>query len=191
MKTEIMDSVNGYNVAISVGRNSTRFLINNARITTFNIMASNGVIHLIDKVNFPPKDLVEKIKVESQLSTLAKAIKAAKLESTLSRGSTDTDYTIFAPTNRAFQALGTDALDSLLKDPEKLKSILLYHTIKGSKLKSSLDGKGSVNSVQGSKIQFDGRTSGLLINDAEVTEANILSANGIIHIIDKVLTIPS
>jgi uncharacterized surface protein with fasciclin (FAS1) repeats len=71
-----------------------------------------------------------------------------------------------------------------------LKSILLYHTVSGSVLRSALKGDGCVKTVQGSKFHYDSKGTKLFINDSKVIEANILASNGVVHVIDEVLEIP-
>ena len=100
------------------------------------------------------------------------------------------EFTIFAPTNNAFQYLGENAVNELIKTPEVLKSILLYHTVSGSVLSSALKGDGSVKTLQGSRFDFDEKGKKLFINASKVIEANILASNGVIHVIDEVLKIP-
>jgi transforming growth factor-beta-induced protein len=189
-KNGVIKSVNNDNIRVGVLPTGI-LLINNSANITKSYKATNGIIHIIDEVLIPPKNLVDTILSESRFSTLAKAVKAAGLVSALT--SSSKEYTIFAPTNTAFQALGTNAVNALLKDPATLKSILLYHTISGSNLKSdlkSLGSSGSVKTYQGSKLQFRFTNDVLSINNATVVEANILASNGVIHEINKVLKIP-
>jgi transforming growth factor-beta-induced protein len=189
VKNEVIKAANGDNLRTGVTRRPTRVLINeDARVTKADVLAKNGVIHFIDEVLIPPGNLLDTIKGDRNLSTLAAAVKAAKLESTLK--DMKSDLTIFAPTNKAFEKLGEDTVNGLIKNPEKLKSILLYHAVSGSVLRSALRGDGRVKTVQGSNIHFDEKGSKLFINDSEVTEANILASNGVIHVIDEVLEIP-
>ncbi|KAI2508388.1 transforming growth factor-beta-induced protein [Fragilaria crotonensis] len=133
-------------------------------------------------------DLVGTIFSDRRFTTLAAAIEAAGLTSTLLNLSKE--FTIFAPTNKAFDALGKDTVSALLKRPKALKSILLYHTVSGSVLKSDLKNSGSVKTLQGSNVHYTFNGTRLIINDSRVIEANILAANGIVHAIDKMLTIP-
>ena len=189
MKNAVIKAANGDNLRTGVTKKRSRVVINDdARVTKANVQAKNGVIHFIDEVLLPPENLLDTIKGEKNLSTLAAAIKAAKLESTLS--DVKSDLTIFAPTDKAFEALGEGAVSELIKTPEKLKSILLYHAVSGSVLKGALKGDGSVKTVQGSNFHFDEKGSKLFINDSEVIEANILASNGVVHVIDEVLEIP-
>jgi transforming growth factor-beta-induced protein len=186
LKNEVIKAANGDNIRTGVTRRPTRVLINNnVRVTRADVLAKNGVINFIDEVLIPPGNLLDTIKGEQNLSTLAAAVKAAKLESTLR--DMKSDLTIFAPTNKAFEKL---AVNQLIKNPEKLKSILLYHAVSGSVLRSALRGDSRVKTLQGSNIHFDEKGRKLFINDSEVTEANILASNGVIHVIDEVLEIP-
>jgi transforming growth factor-beta-induced protein len=185
LKNVVFKAANGDNLLIGVSKKSSR--VNDVRITKSDVKAKNGIIHFIDGVLLPPENLLDTIKGEERLSTLAAAIKAAGLEFTLS--DVKSDFTIFAPTNEAFEDLGEGAVDELIKTPDTLKSILLYHAVPGSVLKSALKGDGSVKTVQGSNLHFDAKASKLYINDSEVTEADILASNGVIHVIDEVLEI--
>jgi uncharacterized surface protein with fasciclin (FAS1) repeats len=143
-KKEIIKAANGDNLRTGVTRRPTRVLINeDARVTKADVLAKDGVIHFFDEVLIPPGNLLDTIKGERNLSTLAAAVKAAKLESTLR--DMKSDLTIFAPTNKAFQKLGDSAVNGLIKNPEKLKSILLYHAVSGSVLRSALRGEFEEN----------------------------------------------
>lgn len=188
MKNDVIKAANGDNIRVGILWDGDVSLNGSADIATFNIMASNGVVHLIDEVLIPPDDLVDRILSLRRFSTLAAAVKAAGLTSTLK--SMSKEYTMFAPNNAAFAALGQDTIDKLLKDPVTLKSILLYHTVTGSVLRSDLRNTGSAKTVQGSNIQYRNSSGGLIINTSKVLKANILAANGVIHEIDEVLTIP-
>ena len=190
LRNDVVKAANGDNLRVGVLKNGSVVINTSANVTKANIMASNGVVHAIDEVLIPPKDLVGTIMSDSRFTTLAAAIKAAGLTSTLKDMSKE--FTIFAPTNKAFNALGKSAVSALLKKPNVLKSILLYHAVSGSVLKSDLKNSGIVKTVQGSNVHYSTTNNGhrLFINDSRVVEANILAANGVIHAIDKVLSIP-
>ncbi|KAI2508390.1 hypothetical protein MHU86_6064 [Fragilaria crotonensis] len=188
LRNDVVKAANGDNLRVGVFK-SGRVVINvRTNVTKFDVQASNGVVHVIDQVLTPPKDLVGTILSDKRFTTLAAAVKAAGLTSTLKAASKE--FTIFAPTNKAFEALGQATVNSLLKNPSALKSILLYHTVSGSVLKSDLKNSGRVKTVQGSNVHYSNSGQTLVINDSKVTEANILAANGVIHAINKVLSIP-
>ncbi|PTN10262.1 fasciclin domain-containing protein [Mangrovibacterium marinum] len=118
---------------------------------------------------------------------LRQALVKTKLVSTVA----STELTVFAPTDEAFnmlfEQLGIDGIDDLTA--EQLTPILLYHVV-GGKVSSGKLSNGYVETVNGSAIRVD-LTDGVMINDAQVTIADLHAANGIIHIIDKVLLPPS
>jgi uncharacterized surface protein with fasciclin (FAS1) repeats len=128
-------------------------------------------------------NIVEVAKDAGSFSTLLKAAEVAGLVDTLSTGG---PFTIFAPTDDAFSKIPSETLNSLLADPEKLKGILLYHGIEGKVKSTDLSGKMNVKTLQGQEITVDA-TSGVKVNDATVIKADIMTDNGIIHVIDKVI----
>ena len=188
VKTGVINAANTKNLLFRV-RPSGGVVINNiANVTQFNITAENGIIHLIDTVLLPPKNLIDTILTDKRFSTLGAAVKAAGLLNTLK--DVKKDFTIFAPTNKAFDALGTTALQDLLREQNTLKTILLHHVVDGSILKSDLKKlgtSGNVTTVQGSKLQYNFTGDALDVGKANVIEAGILASNGIIHAINKVL----
>lgn len=116
-------------------------------------------------------------------STLLKAAEVAGLVDTLSSGG---PFTIFAPTDDAFSKVPSETLNALLKDPEKLKGILLYHGVDGKVMSTDLSGIMKVKTLQGQEITIDA-SKGVKVNDATVIKADIKAENGVIHVIDKVL----
>ncbi|HDZ19415.1 hypothetical protein LCGC14_0507930 [marine sediment metagenome] len=116
-------------------------------------------------------------------STLLKAAEVAGLADTLSTGG---PFTIFAPTDEAFSELPTETLNALLEDPEKLKGIIFYHTIKGKIRITDLLGKKKIKTLQGQKIKID-TSKGVMVNKAKIIKPDIEANNGIIHAINQVL----
>jgi len=131
-------------------------------------------------------NIVEVAKEAGSFSTLLKAAEVAGLVDTLSTGG---PFTIFAPTDDAFSKIPSKTLNSLLKDPKKLKGILLYHGIEGRVKSTDLSGTLKVKTLQGQKITIDA-TDGVKVNDATVIKADIETDNGIIHVINKVILPP-
>ncbi len=131
-------------------------------------------------------DIVDTAASADQFSTLVAAVKAAGLVETL-KG--DGPFTVFAPTNDAFAALPEGTVESLLKpeNREQLVAVLTYHVIPGKVMSSDIAGKtAEVETVQGSALSIDA-TSGVMVDNAMVTTADIITSNGVIHVIDKVV----
>ena len=147
---------------------------------------------------YPSKNIVENAMHSKDHTTLVAAVKAAGLVSTLESPG---PFTVFAPTNRAFKKLPAGTVATLLK-PEnkaKLKSILTYHVISGRLTAKDLmqkvregGGKAEINTVEGAPLTFEVKNGHLWLMDekgdtAEVTIANVIQSNGVIHVINTVM----
>ncbi len=131
-------------------------------------------------------DIVDIAASDDQFSTLVAAVTAAGLVDTL-KG--DGPFTVFAPTNAAFEALPAGTVENLLKPENKdqLVKILTYHVVPGAVTSDQLAGQRmDVATVQGQTVHIDGR-SGVKVNKSRVTTADIIASNGVIHVIDRVL----
>lgn len=121
------------------------------------------------------------------LSTLVQAVKAAERAEMLS--DTSATYTVFAPTNEAFDALPEGALDDLMKpeNKQKLGNILAYHVVEGTVMASDLADGQTVTTVQGKKLTITKNNGTVMVNGAQVVQADVDASNGVVHVIDKVL----
>ncbi len=176
---------------ISIIASGDDFLLNGfARVTNPDIRAENGTLHIIDSVMGPPSlpfpgTIMDALAAFPSYSTLLEAINTAGLDATLAGDNAGAGYTLFAPTNAAFEALGVDL--STLTTAE-LSDILLFHVV-GNRVPASaitsltsaptLQGTDVGVSVTGDVVTLDG-TAEVLVPDFEVE-------NGIIHFIDAVL----
>ena len=133
------------------------------------------------------KDIVDTAVSAGQFTTLAKLLTSAGLVDTLKGAG---PFTVFAPTDEAFKKVPQATLDALGKDPEALKKVLTYHVVAGKVLAADVK-PGEVTTVEGQpvKVTVDGST--VKINDATVTKTDIVTSNGVIHVIDTVLLPPS
>merc|ERR1712139_209363 len=181
--------------SVKVAIEGSHVKVNNADVTTADVLASNGVVHIIDEVLIPPslipphKNIVELAAGTPDLSTLVTALKAAKLTKTLSGKG---PFTVFAPTNEAFAKLDKTLLAALLepKNVKALTQVLTYHVYAGEAKNTDLKNGEEVKTLEGKdvKVTIDG--SSVKINNADVTTANVLATNGVVHIIDSVLIPP-
>lgn len=129
-------------------------------------------------------DIVGTLAGNSQFSTLVAAASAAGLVETLQSPG---PFTVFAPTDAAFAALPDGTVEALLADPAALASILTYHVVSGSVTSDQLAGQRlDVATVNGATVHVNG-TNGVTVNNATVTQADIMASNGVIHRIDTVL----
>ena len=130
------------------------------------------------------KDIVDTAISAGTFKTLATALKAADLVDTLKGPG---PFTVFAPTDEAFAKLPAGTLDSLLKDPAKLKSILLYHVVAGKIMAKDVVTVKTAKSVQGSAIPITVSGGKVMADKANVVKTDIVAANGVIHVIDAVM----
>ncbi|MGV3613409.1 MAG: fasciclin domain-containing protein [Fluviicola sp.] len=158
--------------------------VNHASVVAADVQADNGVVHVINKVVLPVNTVVD-VAIDNGFSTLTAAVVKAELVPTLS--DPFQEYTVFAPTNTAFNnlaaALSTD-LNGILNLPN-LADILTYHVVLGNVNAADLT-NGAVATVNGANIIVN-LSNGVKINDATVTTADVEADNGVVHVIDKVL----
>lgn len=122
-------------------------------------------------------------------STLVAAVQAAGLAETLSA---DGPYTVFAPTDAAFEALPAGVLDALLlpENKEVLTQILTYHVVEGEVMSTDIE-PGDVPTVEGEDLTIDVTDGTVTVNGATVEAADVEASNGVIHVIDEVLVPPN
>lgn len=138
------------------------------------------------------KDIVDTAAGAGSFKTLVAAVKAADLVDTLKGKG---PFTVFAPTDAAFAKLPEGTVESLLKpeNKDKLVAILTYHVVSGKVLAADavkLDGK-TAKTVEGSPIEINVKNGKVMINKAKVEKADIVTSNGVIHVIDNVLLPPA
>lgn len=132
------------------------------------------------------KDIVDTGVSAGSFNTLVTAVKAAGLVETLKGKG---PFTVFAPTDAAFAKLPAGTVEDLLKPENKAKlaAILTYHVLPGKVMSGDISGKKlSVATVQGSKVSVNAM-SGVMVDAATVTQADIGTSNGVIHVIDTVI----
>jgi transforming growth factor-beta-induced protein len=163
--------------------------VGGAKVVITDIEASNGVIHVIDRVMLPDDStIVSAAAGSSDFATLVAAVKAAGLVDVLAG---DGPYTVFAPTNEAFAKLGS-TVEELLKpgNRDKLVSILKYHVVPGRRLASDVVGSSFLATAQGADLTVATRDGGAFVNDAKIVKTDMVVGNGVIHVIDSVVTPP-
>jgi uncharacterized surface protein with fasciclin (FAS1) repeats len=131
------------------------------------------------------KDIVDTAVEAGSFKTLVAAVTAAGLVDTLKGAG---PFTVFAPTDEAFAKLGDAAIADLLKPENKAKltSILTYHVVPGKVLAADLKDGMEAATVEGGMVKFDLK-SGAMVNDAKIVTADIMTTNGVIHVVDTVL----
>ena len=158
--------------------------VNQAQVIAVDITSDNGVVHVLDAVVLPIETVAD-VAIDNGFSTLVTAVVTAELLPALS--DPFSEYTVFAPTNQAFTDLATALntnLNGILALPN-LADILLYHVVDGTVLSTQLTA-GPVATLEGSDVIVS-LTGGVKINDANVTTADVLADNGVVHVLDKVI----
>ena len=170
--------------------NDSTFKVDDATIIIADIIAENGVVHVIDVVLVPspPEDItVVDIVVNSpDHNTLETALIAADLIETLSG---EGPFTVFAPTDAAFDALPAGTLDALLADIPALTILLTHHVYGGSLEDTDLTDGLSILTLNDDNVTVANDGTSIMIDDAMVTLSVNQADNGIVHIIDAVLTL--
>ncbi len=184
--------LSGQTVDVSVAGGMVT-LNGSSKVTDADIDASNGVIHIIDEVLLPDdffaQTIVQLAAGDPTLSILVSALSKPELSDLLAAANDPTsDLTVFAPTNAAFEAtldvLGKESIDDI--PVELLKEIVTYHLVGGA-VKSTELTNGEVETLLPGEFVTVDLTNGVMINQANVTMADILAVNGVIHKLDGVL----
>jgi len=174
----------GSDLVINDGRNRK------AKITATDVEATNGLVHLIDHVILPAdKNIVQTAQALPDFSILVEAVTAADLGGTLSGAG---PFTVFAPTNAAFAALLTElgvTKAQLLADTALLTKVLTYHVLPARALKADIVPGTQPATVEGETFSI---SATLVITDkrartSNITAADVLASNGVIHVVDKVI----
>lgn len=206
-----VEAANGDDLQLSLSDGN--LFINTAQVTAADVAATNGTIHVIDSVLLPPAadsdegsiegsddggsdtqtvNIVDTALAAGTFNTLAAALEATGLIPVLA--DENATFTVFAPTDDAFAALGQEILDGLLADPDKLRDILLYHVISDQAVNAetaiSLAGS-SVTMTNGDGVFLSLDAGNLFINESQVITTDVIASNGIIHVIDAVLLPPA
>jgi uncharacterized surface protein with fasciclin (FAS1) repeats len=211
------DIVDGMNAATLQGAPLTLSIagsqvkVNDANVVAADIPFANGVVHVIDAVLQPPAQdeqaagaaqaaeaatptpvpaaptLAELAAADGRFSTLLAAADAAGLADALAG---EGSFTLFAPTDDAFAAIPQADLDALLADPAALQRVLLYHVLLSEQTAADLAQAGSATTAEGNTLTLTGDGETLTVNDAQTLAVDIKGANGIVHVIDKVLVPP-
>ena len=172
---------------LDIGRQDGRLMIGGAKIVSTDINCTNGVIHVIDRVLLPEPERIPALAEQAgQFNTLLAAVSAAGLEKVLDGAG---PFTVFAPTDEAFEALPKGAVETLLKpeNKQKLVDVLKYHVVSGRVYTDQVAQAGQAATLLGSVVETSVTADGLRINDALVVKGDLETANGVIHVIDAVL----
>ncbi|PLX15032.1 MAG: hypothetical protein C0597_09330 [Marinilabiliales bacterium] len=183
------------NDEIEVSIDGSSVMINNATVTTANVEASNGVVHIVDAVLVPALELsivntiVEPAYFNEDFSILTEAVVTAGLLETLIN--TEANYTLFAPNNDAFEAAGITSLEGLTAND--LAPILTYHVIDGEVFGDGLPETGSAVETLGGDFYLSINDNGAYINGLTMVTAATLAGealdydNGVVHLINRTL----
>ena len=132
------------------------------------------------------KDIVDTAVAAGSFQTLAKALQAADLVTTLKGAG---PFTVFAPTDEAFAKLPAGTLENLLKPENKaaLQRILTYHVVPGKVMAADVVKLRSAKAVSGDSLTIATRNGGVTIDNARVVKTDVVAGNGVIHVIDSVI----
>lgn len=172
---------------VKIVANDAGVSVNQASVVQTDILCSNGIIHVVDSVLLPVSETIPEVAAAAgEFATLLAAADAAGLVPVLSG---EGPLTVFAPTDEAFKTLPKGTVANLLK-PEnrsKLAEILKYHVVAGRVYSEDAIEISSAPTVAGPSISIIPTDSGANINNAKLISTDIDAANGVIHVIDRVL----
>ena len=174
----------------TVSEEDNRFFLGETSFETINSIASNGYVHNIDEVLLPVTDtVVDLARGAGSFQTLLAAVETAGLaEALIGPG----PFTVLAPTDEAFAALGKDTIASLLEPGQRdlLTRILQYHVIPGRVFADQSLG-GPATTLAGADVEFAIRDGRLVVGDAQCVATDLQASNGVVHVIDAVLMPPA
>ncbi|XP_059187846.1 periostin, osteoblast specific factor b isoform X2 [Centropristis striata] len=160
--------------------------VNCARIIYGNQVATNGVVHVIDRVVSAVGNTIQDfIEVNDDVTTLYELVENSGLLEKLGQPG---HYTIFAPTNEAFESLGSVVLERIQGDKEALKALVNFHILNSVQCSEAIMSGTSYETLEGNNIEIGCDGDSLTVNGVKmVLKKDIVTTNGVIHLIDKVL----
>ena len=181
-----VQTANDFTMAFSIGDEAK---VNGATITQTDAMASNGVIHVIDTVlsspTVTPNDLPRTAQCTGNHASLVAALVQAELVETLQG---DGPFTVFAPTDQAFADANIDLSNyDTPEGKDALADLLQYHVVPGTVLAADVENCMTATAVNGQPLSFSVSDT-VMVNNAVVTATDAMASNGVIHVIDTVLT---
>lgn len=195
-------TASGAEIPVAINSELDTLTFGGATVTTTDIYTTNGVIHVIDMVVVadvelpsPPASIVDVAVANGSFTTLVAALQATGLDTVLD--DPDATFTVFAPTDAAFSLLGQETIDALLADTETLSDILLYHVIQGSEvlqdgaLTVAQSDDNKVEMANGAETALSLANNTLFVNKSAVSLADVMADNGVIHVVDQVITVPA
>ncbi|HSL65211.1 MAG TPA: fasciclin domain-containing protein [Gaiellaceae bacterium] len=189
VKLSSAKTLNGASVTIRVSGSSVK--VDGANVIATDVMASNGIIHVIDSVLIPqaapaakPKTIVQTAAGAGSFKTLTSLLRRAGLVGALQAKG---PYTVFAPTDAAFAKVPKATLAALGKDRAKLRSVLLYHVVKGKVTSKQVVKLRSAKTLNGKSLPIRVRAGKVTVGGARVTAVDVAASNGVIHVVDRVL----
>ncbi len=172
---------------VKVTINADGVFINNAKVIVADIKTDNGVVHVIDAVLLPRTTVVDIINNSEDHFILSNVLGLTGLDEALNG---EGPFTVFAPTDDAFDAIPENVLNDILADETLLTSILTYHAVGANALSTTLSDGQEITTINGAKVKVTINNDGVFINDAKVTVADLIADNGVVHVIDAVLLPP-
>lgn len=189
-----VETLNGNSIYVT--SNSDGVFVNGIMVKQADVEASNGVIHVISNVFMPPVgNIVETAQANEDLSFLVAAVvRASEGGTNVAALLSGTDaYTVFAPTNQAFQDAGFQTVQDIQNaNPDDLTAILTYHVVEGRAFSSDLtdDQQVMMLNAENTTINLDGAPTIMGAGNTEssnIVKTNIVATNGVVHVIDRVL----
>jgi uncharacterized surface protein with fasciclin (FAS1) repeats len=172
---------------VQFSRSGDAVMVDDAKVVTADIVCKNGTIHVIDTVMMPSDASIVKTAQEAgSFKTLLAAAQAAGLAETLD---TKGPFTVFAPTDDAFNALGKETIANLLKpeNRDQLATILKHHVVAGRVYSPTAVSAGSATSLAGTTLPITVQSNGAMVGKAKIIATDIDTSNGVIHVIDRVM----
>lgn len=181
-----LTNMNGYRLKVSCTPEG--HFVANSKLIEHDMVADNGIVHAIDTVLLPDavKNMVD-LANDLKLHKFLNISKDAGMTETLRK---EEDFTLFAPTDDAFNSLSTEYMSALKSQPQLMKNLLNYHIVKGKVTSDEMVGQQNFTSKIAVKIKVNVFRNGIVVDDAKVLSTDRQSDSGVIHTINKVLIPP-
>ncbi|WP_153799111.1 fasciclin domain-containing protein [Foetidibacter luteolus] len=186
--SDTVKTLQGLNLYAS--NNANGVFVNGIKVKQADVQASNGTVHVIDKVLLPPSQTIAQIASGADFTLLLAAVVKAGLATAVSGPG---KFTVFAPTNTAFNNAGFNSVaDINSADQATIEAVVKYHVLATNAFASDLSNGGTATSLQGGTLTLNAtpptvKITGSNENASAITTADVVATNGVVHVIDKVL----